>query len=128
TIPNLRIEKGGLLKPVTGHTVTLTNFQGGGKDAAQFQVFTNALATQGTVAVTGTVYPDWWKANASPGTTDMTAAITAADTAVCSGALRSDLVTVAAQGRVKFLPVKYKFTGVTYRGAPWAGDHSGETI
>ncbi len=77
SIPNLRIEKGGLLKPVTSHTVTLTNFQAG-----NYQVFTNALATQGTIAISNTIInPLWWKTNTTPGTTDMTTGFQAALTA-----------------------------------------------
>jgi parallel beta-helix repeat protein len=61
TIANLKIEKGGLLKPVTGHSVTVsTSFSAG----PAVQAFTNALAGQGTVTlpVGATVYPQWWGA------------------------------------------------------------------
>lgn len=61
SIPDLQIEKGGLLKPVTSHTVTLSeNFEAG-----PYQVFTNALTGQGTISFSGNsslreVYPEWW--------------------------------------------------------------------
>ncbi len=61
TIPNLRIEKGGLLKPITGHTVRLSvNFEAG-----PYHAFANALAGQGTISFSGNsslkeVYPEWW--------------------------------------------------------------------
>src|SRR2546429_595573 len=63
TIPNLRIEMGGLLKPVTSHTITLANF-----DAGPYQVFTNALAGQGAILFSGgnslvPVNPLWWATN-----------------------------------------------------------------
>jgi len=79
TIPNLRIEKGGLLKPLSSHTITLSeNFEAGA-----YQVFTNAFARQGTISFSvnhfpGSVNPLWWATNATPGTTDMTAALQAA--------------------------------------------------
>src|SRR5436190_2238681 len=40
TIPNLRIERGGLLKPLSGHTVVIA----GTFDAGLYKVFENALA------------------------------------------------------------------------------------
>ncbi len=61
TIPNLRIERGGLLKPITGHSITLSvNFEAG-----TYQAFTNALASQGTISFSGNssmseVNPEWW--------------------------------------------------------------------
>jgi hypothetical protein len=81
-IPNLRIEKGGLLKPVSGHTVTLT----GNFEAGTYQAFTNALAGQGTISFSGNsslkeVPPEWW--GGSPGassTTQMAAFQQAVDT------------------------------------------------
>jgi len=64
TIPNLRIEKGGLLKPLTSHTVALT----GGFDAGTYQIFTNALSGEGTVSFSNNtsikeVVPQWWGGN-----------------------------------------------------------------
>jgi hypothetical protein len=44
TIPNLKIYKGGLLKPLNGQTVVLSNFEAG-----VFQTFTNTSPGQGTV-------------------------------------------------------------------------------
>jgi len=61
TIPNLRIENGGLLKPLTGHTVTLSvNFEAG-----IYQVFSNISPGQGSITFSGNaalkeVYPEWW--------------------------------------------------------------------
>lgn len=81
TIPNLRIEKGGLLKPATLHTITISK----SFDAGPYQTFTNALAGQGTVSFRGNrvlaeVYPQWWGA-VGDDSTDCTAAIQAALTA-----------------------------------------------
>jgi len=69
TIPNLRVFKGGLLKPLTGHTVVLENFEAG-----QYRTFINAYSGQGTVLLhtapvtadgktgVGQAYPQWWGA------------------------------------------------------------------
>jgi Pectate lyase superfamily protein len=77
TIPNLRIESGGLLKPLTAHTITLKNFEAG-----NYQVFSNALPGQGSIQFSegapGPIIPLWWANNTTPGTTDMTAAVQAA--------------------------------------------------
>jgi parallel beta-helix repeat protein len=61
TIPNLRIEKGGLLKPVTSHTIILS----GSFEAGPYQCFTNALAGEGTISFSGNqsleaVNVQWW--------------------------------------------------------------------
>ncbi len=61
TIPNLRIEKGGRLKIVTGRTVTISaDFQAG-----PYEVFANALPGQGAISFSANtslkqVYPEWW--------------------------------------------------------------------
>ena len=92
------------------------------------RIFYNALGGQGTVVLRGPVYPDWWTANLVPGTTDMSKAINAADAAICSGALAPDGVTVAAQGIVRFTTAIYRLdSGITYRGAPWAGEGPNNT-
>ena len=62
------------------------------------------------------------------GVTDDTAAITAADTAACSGVLGLDGVTRLAQAAVYLPAGTYKHTGLTYRGAPWVGDGMNATI
>lgn len=58
----LRVEKGGLFKPITGQTPVV----GGYIDAGAYQIFTNALAGQGTVSFNGyvlqDVHPEWWGA------------------------------------------------------------------
>src|SRR5436190_11084394 len=63
TIPNLRVEEGGLLRPATGHVITLS----GRFDAGIYKVFTNALKGQGTIlfapeASLKEIYPQWWGA------------------------------------------------------------------
>lgn len=85
TIPNLRIEEGGLLKPVTSHTVTLS----GNFSAGPYQVFTNALPGQGTVSISGNkttteIIPQWWGATGD-GTSDDTAALNQAFAQVGQG-------------------------------------------
>jgi hypothetical protein len=93
------------------------------------RIFYNALAGQGSIVLSGPVYPDWWVANSEPGTTDMAAAIKAADVAVCSGALAPDGSTVAGQGIVKFTTAVYRLnSSVTYRGVPWAGEGPNNTL
>jgi hypothetical protein len=79
TIPHLRIEKGGLLKPLRSHTITLSD----SFEAGNYQVFTSALPGEGTIKFSGayspvSMNPLWWATNATPGTTDMTGAIQAA--------------------------------------------------
>jgi hypothetical protein len=77
TIPNLRIEKGGLLKPTTSHAITLA----GDFDAGPYQAFTNALPGQGTISFganssVSTLYPQWWGAR-NDDTTDNVSAFAA---------------------------------------------------
>ena len=62
-IPNLRIEKGGMLKPTNGKTITLSE----SLEAGPYQIFANALEGQGTVSLSRIkslkeVYPEWWGA------------------------------------------------------------------
>lgn len=75
----LQVDKGGLLQPLSGQTLTLTGPQIGGTQ----QRFDASL---GTISFTGNtllpvVYPTWWATNTTPGTTDMGTAITASVTA-----------------------------------------------
>jgi hypothetical protein len=76
-IPNLRIEPGGLLKPLTGEVVTLT----GAFRAGPYRVFTNAFPGQGTISFAGAsveqIFTEWWGA-LPDGVTDCTAAFNAA--------------------------------------------------
>src|SRR5882724_1954957 len=91
------------------------------------KIFYNALSGEGIVSLSGSVYPDWWATNTTPGVTDMTPAINAADLAVCAGAFGDDGVTRAAQGVVRFSSTIYKISCVGYRGAPWIGDGPNNT-
>ena len=52
----LKIIQGGLLKPLTGQTATIT----GPLDAGPYQIFTNALLTEGTVSFTGNTTASPW--------------------------------------------------------------------
>lgn len=78
TIPKLRIEPGGLLKVVSGNTITITeNFEAG-----VYQTFGNALPGQGTIVFAPTtslqsIYPQWWGAKGN-GSTDDTQAVNSA--------------------------------------------------
>jgi len=78
TIPNLRVEKGGYLKPLTGHTITLgENFEAG-----PYQAFANALAGQGTISLAQSssineILLEWWGARGDD-STDNSAALAAA--------------------------------------------------
>jgi parallel beta-helix repeat protein len=63
TIPNLRIEQGGFLRPVTPRTVVLS----GRFEAGSYQTFINGLAGQGTISFSGntaieSVNALWWGA------------------------------------------------------------------
>lgn len=85
TIPNLRVVKGGLLKPLTSHTVTLENFEAG-----PYRAFINALAGQGTVTFQGTLSmkelnPKWWGATAGGVADDQPYIQAAADAAPAAG-------------------------------------------
>lgn len=63
------------------------------------------------------VYPEWWALNTTPGTTDMTAAITAAwNCAISSNPIRTDLAESMAYQKVqgvalRFGPSEYLFNG-----------------
>lgn len=80
----LNIQNGGLLKPVTGQTVTLTGSQQDGV----WRRFTNATATLGTISFNGNknlnlIYPEWWNATADNSTDNampLQAAVTAQST------------------------------------------------
>jgi hypothetical protein len=79
TIPYLRIETGGILKPLPLHEIVLSHLSAG-----RSQIFANALPGEGQIEFSDTgqvANPEWWIANKSPGSTDMTAAIQAAITA-----------------------------------------------
>jgi len=111
----------GYLNFTTGATLT----HAGPIEASPTKIFYNALSGQGTVVLTGDVYPDWWATN-TQGTTDMAGAINAADASVCSGVVpNTDPYagsTIAAQGRVNFTGAIYRVNStLTYRGAPWIG-------
>lgn len=71
------------------------------------KIFFNALATQGTVSLAGSMTtvadPEWWSVNTTPGTTDMTAGIQAANAA---------LVTIGA-GEISLSPANYLITALT---------------
>ena len=72
----LVLEYGALISVDTGKTLTIYSPANIKAQATQ-QIFSGA----GTVAFSsggGNIYPDWWKENTSPGTTDMTDALTAA--------------------------------------------------
>lgn len=62
------------------------------------------------------------------GSSDSSAAIAAADSAVCNGTLGLDGATVVYTGEVYFPPGTYRVNStVTYRGAPWRGAGIGAT-
>lgn len=69
------IQKGAILSIATAQTLTLPS-PANINAAPNQQIFSGA----GTISfsIPGTVFPDWWTYNATPGTTDMTAAIQAA--------------------------------------------------
>jgi hypothetical protein len=76
TLANVRVEKGGLLKPVSSHSIKLS----GVFEAGDYQTFTNALPGQGKVYLSANIEarPIWWGANSEPGVTDITTATQAA--------------------------------------------------
>lgn len=90
-------ENGAVLAVATGKTLTLPS-PANLVAKANEQIFSGA----GTVAFNsgGVVYPDWWAVNTSPGTTDMHAAIEAADTSQGSN-----------EGTISFISGAYKSSG-----------------
>ena len=107
---NLVIEKGALIGGVGAQTIySPANIKAGERQ----QIKTGAGLLVFTVG--GTVYPDWWATNTTPGTTNMTAAINSA----CA--------SVTAITGVVFFPVDtYKitstvdFSGCILRGVSWS--------
>jgi hypothetical protein len=73
----LRIDRGGLLKPITGQSPVIQ----GSIDAGAYQIFTNATAGLGTVLITSTdvleVFPQWWGASRTASAGTNTAALQA---------------------------------------------------
>ena len=122
TLANVRVEKGGLLKPLNGRTITIS----GNFDAGPYQTFTNALSGQGTVLFSPSVqlrevFPQWWGAVAdSSGAgvgTDNTAAFQAA--------------IIAGANRTMFLPRqpnRYRITSKLNISNPMAIVSNGATI
>jgi len=106
-IPNLQIEAGGLLKPLTSHTVVVT----GSFRAGPYQTFTNALPGQGTVSFAGNatvneVLTEWWGAKAD-GTTDCTAAFNSAMGSLTNNKPGKNGATI------RLLAGDYRTTGIT---------------
>ena len=105
----LQIDNGGLLKPITGQTVTLTGPQIG----EAWQRFTNALAGQGTISFTGNhklaeLYAEWWGAIADSSTDCGTAfnATTAALNTLKAGTWRLQAGTYATSTAIAFTEMK----------------------
>lgn len=136
----LNIQKGGLLKPITGQTVMLT----GPQLAGPWQTFTNATAGLGTASFSGNAsimqfWAAWWGASPAATATINAAAFNAANQAV---------ITVRS-GEILIGPGSYlfnstfnlgddavAFTGVSLRGTNglvgttliWMGSTSGTAI
>ena len=111
TVPaNLRLKfaHGAVLTIPTGKTLTIN----GALEAGPYQIF-SCTGTGKVVFTAGAVeqfYPEWWAANTTPGTTDMTAAILAAYTAAQD----------AGRGLVRLLPNQYAVADLVLpkNGAP----------
>jgi hypothetical protein len=90
----------GMLAPNFGITVTIYSPQNI-VVAHHRQIFGGAGAISFTEG--GVVYPDWWKENTTPGTTDMYDALSAADTAI------------GGSGTIEFFPYEYAVgTNITF--------------
>lgn len=120
TIPSnitLEFEPGARLDPDSGDTVTINSPGNIRADASQ-----NIKTGSGSISFTypGTVYPDWWTNNATPGTTDMAAAIQAAADSLPTA---TNFASAAIGGRIQMNGGRYKIsTGVTLkRGQILAG-------
>ena len=109
TIGNLRIEVGGLLKPLTAQTVVLT----GHFEAGPYQTFSNALPGQGRISFAGNttlteIFTEWWGAKAD-GRLDCTKAISSAIASLPNN-------TPGANGAIiKLLAGDYRVTGISIR-------------
>lgn len=92
----LNFDPRAMLKSANGVTITIL----GEIAHTKSQIFSNALASQGTISFGSidALYPEWWATNATPGTTDMTAAIQAAITAT------------GGRGKVLFSTTSYLIT------------------
>ena len=96
------VAPGALLEIATAKTLTLN----GALDAGLDQIFSCA-GTGKVVLAAGAVQeirPEWWATNITPGTTDMTAAILAAYTAVQD----------AKRGKVRLLPTTYAIADLIF--------------
>lgn len=107
TIPNLRIEKGGLLRPATSRTITLS----GNFEAGPYQVFANANPGQGTISFSGNitlreVLTEWWGAKAD-GVADFTPAFNSAKASLTNN-------KPGVNGAIiRLLPGDYRTSGIT---------------
>ena len=106
----LHVVPGALLEVATTKTLTLN----GALEAGPDQIFSCA-GTGKVVFAAGTVeqfHPEWWAANTTPGTTDMTAAILAAYTAAKN----------AGRGKVKVLANRYAVADLIFpsNATPWS--------
>jgi len=110
TLPNLRVEKGGLLKPLSTDVVVEQ------LDAGPYQTFTNGLAGQGRVLLPGTfsVFPQWW-GGVPEATVDSTAAIAAAEAAAAGRELYLSSGTWINSTRLTITN-----HNLTIRGAGWS--------
>lgn len=114
-LPNIRVEKGGLLKPLNSQTITLS----GVFEAGAYQAFTNTGAGKGTISFAGNktlreIYPEWWGAKADA-RTDSSPAVQAA----INAAQTVTLVTSGDAGvPIQFGVGEYRFnSGVSYLAA-----------
>ena len=93
TVPStlkLKVQNGGSIDG--GYTLTISGYL----DAGRYPIFGSSITVAGSLKGVD-IYPEWWGANTTPGTTDMTAEIQAALT----------LVDANAGGRVSFDGVEY---------------------
>ena len=110
TLPNLRVEKGGLLKPLSTDVVVEQ------LDAGLYQTFTSGLAGQGRVLLPGTfsVFPQWW-GGVPNATVDSTAAIAAAEAAAAGRELY-----LSSGTWINSMRLTITNHNLTIRGAGWS--------
>jgi hypothetical protein len=94
-------------------------------DSGLYRLFSTATSVTFGRGSVRRVCPEWWQANTTPGTTDMTAAINAADLSI----LGTIGVNTEAKSYVEFQGYVYRINStVNYNGVPWMGKGRNSTV
>jgi hypothetical protein len=94
-------------------------------DSGLYRLFSTATSVTFGGGSVRRVCPEWWQENTTPGTTDMTAAINAADLSI----LGTIGFNTAAKSYVEFQGYVYRLNStVVYNGVPWMGKGRNSTV